>query len=108
MIIWKLCLWEFLPSEEGGEEKKNEKFYLIGKTACGNNYTTCEPRTASVFDNVIFKPGEADKQSVFQTAEYIKCLSYSTNLLIYCQDKVTESAEVEGEDADILYCNDEQ
>lgn len=46
-----------------------------------------------MFNSVIFKPVEASKQSVFQTVEYIKYLSYSTNLLIYCQDKVIESAE---------------
>lgn len=62
MIIWRLRLWEFLPSEEGGEEKKkNLSFYLQEKTACGNNYTTCEPCTASVFNNFILKPLEAGK-----------------------------------------------
>lgn len=55
--------------------------------------TQLEPCTASVFNSVIFMPVEAGKQSVFQTVGYIKCLSYSTNLLIYCQDKVIESAE---------------
>lgn len=63
MIIWRLCLWEFLPSEEGGEEKKKKKesFYLQEKTACGNYYTTCEPCTASVFNNFILKPSETGK-----------------------------------------------
>lgn len=29
MIIWRLRLWEFLPSEEGGEEKKKEFKFLL-------------------------------------------------------------------------------
>lgn len=53
-------------------------------------------------------PVQAGRQSVFQTVEYIKCLRYSTNLLIYYQDKLIQFAEEEGEDTDNVYCNEEQ
>lgn len=49
-----------------------------------------------MFNSVIFMPVQAGRQSVFQTVEYIKCLSYSTNLLIYYQDKLIQSAEEGG------------
>lgn len=38
----------------------------------------------------------------------MKCLSYCTILLMYCQDKVIGSSEEEGEDADNVYGNEEQ